>query len=473
MFIHRNGRIIDANLEATRLLEGADLSQVIGLNLMDHIHPKYRKVVAERMRQVHEIEGPTPLLEEIFLTLKGREVPVAVQTVHLDLPDGPATLAFTQDLTERKRSDDERRKLEVEIQHAQKLDSLGSLAGGIAHDMNNVLAAILGMATLLQIKRDGDEPLVKSLRTIENAAGRGRDLVKGLTDFARKGLQQAKEMDLNTLIRKELDLLIRTSRQRYTFEVQLEEPLPRILGESSTLGSAFMNLCVNAFDAMPKGGSLTIRTTLEEGWVCLLVADTGEGIPADILHRVTEPFFTTKPPGRGTGLGLAMVYGTVKAHGGVLEIQSAVGEGTRILMKFPPVATGPTAEVAGAQAIMKPERFLQVLLVDDDALIRDILPPMLEQLGHRVVSASSGLEAIRRLDAGLQADLVILDHNMPGMTGAETLPRIFQLRPELRVIIATGFLDTELKVLLSSFPAVLTLQKPFSLEELRQMLQGL
>jgi PAS domain S-box-containing protein len=473
MFIHRDGRIIDANREATRLLEGADLSQVIGLNLMDHIHPKYREVVAERMRQVHEIEGPTPLLEEIFLTLKGREVPVAVQTVHLDLPDGAATLAFTQDLTERKHNEEERRKLETEIQHAQKLDSLGSLAGGIAHDMNNVLAAILGMATLLQIKRDGDESLIKSLRTIENAAGRGRDLVKGLTDFARKGLQQAKEMDLNALIRKELDLLIRTSRQRYTFEVQLEEPLPRILGESSTLGSAFMNLCVNAFDAMPKGGSLTIRTTIEEGWVCLLVADTGEGIPADILHRVTEPFFTTKPPGRGTGLGLAMVYGTVKAHGGVLEIQSEVGKGTRILMKFPPVATGPTAEVAGDQANMKPERLLQVLLVDDDALIRDILPPMLEQLGHRVVSASSGLEAIRRLDAGLQADLVILDHNMPGMTGAETLPRIFQLRPELRVIIATGFLDTELKMLLSSFPAVLTLQKPFSLEELRQMLQGL
>ena len=159
--------------------------------------------------------------------------------------------------------------------------------------------------------------------------------MKGLTDFARKGLQQAQVMDLNALVQKELDLLTRTSRQRFTFDVQLEAGLPSIHGEQSTLGSAFMNLCVNAFDAMPRGGTLSIRTRLEGDHVCLLVADTGEGIPAEILPRVTDPFFTTKPPGRGTGLGLAMVYGTVKAHGGTLDIQSQVGKGTCITLRFP------------------------------------------------------------------------------------------------------------------------------------------
>ncbi len=473
MLIHRNGRVIDANQAAAHLLDAENPAQLLGLEIMRLVHPDFRGLAAERIHSVLTTGQPRSLVEEVLLSLRGREVSVEIQTVSLDLPGGLAVLVFAQDLTDRRRSEEDRRKLEAEVQHAQKLDSLGSLAGGIAHDMNNVLAAILGMASLLQIKREGDELLVKSLHTIENAAGRGRDLVKGLTDFARKGLQQAKQMDLNALLQKELDLLIRTSRQRFTFQVELAEELPRIMGESSTLGSAFMNLCVNAFDAMPKGGTLRIHTLAEEHSVCLLVADTGEGIPAEILHRVTEPFFTTKPPGRGTGLGLAMVYGTVKAHGGTLDIQSEVGHGTRILLRFPAIVARPALEDAGESAAAQPERALRILLVDDDELIRSTLPPMLEQLGHLVEIASGGLEAIRRLDAGLETDLVILDHNMPGMTGAETLPRILLLRPDIRVLIATGFQDTELKMLLQDFPAVTTLQKPFSLNELREVLLGI
>jgi CheY-like chemotaxis protein len=294
--------------------------------------------------------------------------------------------------------------------------------------------------------------------------------VKGLTDFARKGLEKAQIMDLNDLVRKELDLLERTSRQRFTFEPQLEEGLPPIMGEPSTLGSALMNLCVNAFDAMPRGGTLRIRTWREEGFVNLMVEDTGEGIPPDLLARVTEPFFTTKPPGRGTGLGLAMVYGTVKAHGGTFDIQSEVGRGTRVRLRFP--ATGMEADRPRAEAFpAPPEQPLHILVVDDDELIRSILPVMLEQLGHHVDTASSGIEAIRRLDAGLETDLVILDHNMPGLSGAETLPRILQLRPGLRILVSTGFLDNDLKLLLAEFPAVLAIQKPFSLAELRQLLR--
>jgi CheY-like chemotaxis protein len=324
----------------------------------------------------------------------------------------------------------------------------------------------------LQARHEGDETIVKPLRTIEKAATRGRDLVKGLTDFARKGLEQPKVLDLNALIQAELDLLVRTSRQRFIFDVDLEEGLPAIVGEPSILGSAFMNLCVNAFDAMPKGGTLNIRTRSEGGQVELLVADTGEGIPPELLSRVTDPFFTTKPAGRGTGLGLAMVYGAMKAHGGFLDIKSLVGKGTQITLRFPSVTETAAGEASPSTGRIPSGERLHILLVDDDELIRSTLPQMLEQLGHRVETASSGLEAIRRLDAGLAADLVILDHNMPGMSGAETLPRIIQLRPEARIILATGFLDTELKLLLVGFPSVQTLQKPFSMEELRQAVQG-
>lgn len=472
MYIRHDARIIQANRAISILLEADSPEALVGLPVTDIVHPDFHGRVAARIQAISDLKHPAPPLEEIYRTLGGREVWVEVQAVSLDLPEGQSVLVFAQDLTERRRAREERRKLEGEIQHAQKLESLGSLAGGIAHDMNNVLAAILGMASLLQTKASEDESLQRSLRTIEKAAGRGRDLVKGLADFARKDLQEARILDLNALVREELDLLVRTSRHRFAFEVGLEEGLPPILGEPSTLGSAFMNLCVNAFDAMPKGGTLGVRTFTEGPSVVLEVSDTGEGIPAEILPRITEPFFTTKPAGRGTGLGLAMVYGTVKSHGGTLDIQSKVGEGTRITLTFPAAKAGPAAEAAAAASPHgEGTRPLRILLVDDDALIRGVLPDMLAVMGHEVETVASGLEAIRRLDAGLEADLVILDHHMPGLSGAETLPRILQRHPAPRVLVATGFLDNDLKLLLSAFPAVRAVQKPFSLAELRRVIQ--
>ncbi|HJW44079.1 MAG TPA: ATP-binding protein [Geothrix sp.] len=471
LVIHRAGRILHANAAASHLLEAAEPRELIGREVLELVHPGHREPSRRRTEEVPQGGRPTPSVEELFITLKGREVWAEVQSVPLDLPGGPAVLMFAQDLTERRKAEEERRKLETEVQHAQKLESLGGLAGGIAHDMNNVLSAILGMASLLQAKHGSDPALAKSFKVIETAAGRGRDLVKGLTDFARKGLQEPERMDLNALVQKELELLIRTSRQRFTFDVHLEEGLPPIMGESSTLASAIMNLCVNAFDAMPRGGTLSISTRLEGDQVSLLVADTGEGIPAEILPRVTEPFFTTKPAGRGTGLGLAMVYGTVKAHGGTLAIQSQVGQGTQITLRFPASRDGAAAPDAAALPVSAaPQASLRILVVDDDELIRSILPDMLSHMGHRVDTATGGLDALQKLNGGLRPDLVILDHNMPGMSGADALPRILQVCPDVQVLVATGFLDTELKLLLADFPSVLALQKPFSLVELRKIL---
>lgn len=167
-----------------------------------------------------------------------------------------------------------------------------------------------------------------------------------------------------------------------------------------------------------------------------------------------------------------MVYGAMKAHGGTLDIQSEVGKGTCITLDFPPAPAGASAQSAPEAAPPAPGCGLHILVVDDDALIRSILPDMLGQLGHQVETASSGLEALRRLEAGLEADLVILDHNMPGLSGAETLPRIFQQRPGVRVLVATGFLDNELKLLLTGFPTVQAIQKPFTMAELRRAIGG-
>jgi len=374
-------------------------------------------------------------------------------------------LGVSRDITDRKRAEEERRRLEQEVLHSQKLESLGSLAGGIAHDMNNVLAAILGLSSALQAKYAADTALAKSLGTIEHAAMRGRDLVKSLTNFARKELEQPCVMDINSLIRKEMDILRQTTRQKVELQVELEDGLPPIMGEPGTLGSALMNLCVNAVDAMPDGGTLRLGSRRHgDRQIEMCVTDSGHGMSPEVLARATEPFFTTKPVGKGTGLGLAMVYSATKAHGGTLEIQSKVGEGTSIHLRFPIVSEESIPTAAESKTTKQPGGALRVLLVDDDELIRASFPSLLEQLGNTVSVAEDGASALALLERDPAFDVVLLDHNMPGMTGLETLIKLKSLCPDLPVVMATGFKDTELEKGLVPWPGVPVLVKPFPLQ---------
>ena len=237
---------------------------------------------------------------------------------------------------DRKANEEDRHQLLVELHHRQKLDSIGSLAGGVAHDMNNVLGAILGVASFLQETHASDPTLVKHLDTILRGGTRGRDLVKNLTDFARKGIEDPIAMDLNETVRREVELLAHTTLQKVRLDMDLEPALPRLVGDPSAIGGCLMNLAVNAVDAMPQGGTLTFRTrSLAKEWVQLEVSDTGHGMPPEVAEKAMDPFFTTKPVGKGTGLGLSMVYGTMRAHGGSVQLRSEPGKGTTILLRFP------------------------------------------------------------------------------------------------------------------------------------------
>ncbi len=377
------------------------------------------------------------------------------------------------DLTERRAMEAEHARMERELQHAQKLDSLGALAGGVAHDMNNVLTAILSLAETLAFSFPEGAPQAKALGTIIQATERGKGLVKSLTHFARKDLADAALLDLNDLVRQEEELLRRTLRQKVSVTADLEEGLPRILGEAGLLGSAIMNLCINARDAMPEGGAITLRTRRRAEGVDLEVADTGQGMAPDVLARATEPFFTTKPAGQGTGLGLAMVYSTLKAHGGALDIRSAPGEGTTVVLRFPAAPEAAPEEPPSAGPAHAPSRARRLLLVDDDELIRSSVPAALARQGHAVESAGSGARALELLEGGLDPELVILDYNMPGMNGAETLDRIMALRGGIPVIVATGFVDTGLSEALARWPKVLCLPKPFTTEALQAAIDRL
>jgi CheY-like chemotaxis protein len=235
-----------------------------------------------------------------------------------------------------------------------------------------------------------------------------------------------------------------------------------------------MNLCVNALDAMPDGGTLTLRTrSLEDREVQLLVRDTGQGMPPEVIARAMEPFFTTKPIGKGTGLGLAMVFGTVQAHGGTLEIRSEVGKGTELEIRLP-LAPGAGLDPAGlaAPAAARSLGSLRVLLVDDDQLVRLTAPALIESQGHRVTVASGGFEALGLLEHGPGWDVVVLDLNMPDLDGLETLRRLRRLRPGLPVLLATGYADDQTRVSLGALGPLTILPKPYSIEDLQQALAG-
>ena len=383
-------------------------------------------------------------------------------------------ILFATDVAEQRRLAEQQRELELQVQHAQKMESLGLLAGGVAHDMNNVLGAILGLATACRQGQATAGFLEKSMDTITRACERGRTLLRGLLDFARKDLAEERLLDLNVLLVDEIRLLERTTLQRVKLDLDLDPGLHPVVGDPGALGHAVMNLCLNAVDAMPEGGTLTLRSrNLEPGQVRVIVEDTGFGMPEEILEKVLDPFFTTKPQGQGTGLGLSIAYGTVKAHGGQMQIQSRPGQGTQVLLTFPAgrgkVAATPVAAPVAVPTVL--QDFL-ILVVDDDELVRCSMEILLEALAMTSRLASSGEEALAMLEEGLRPDLLLLDVNMPGMGGVGFLPRFRERFPDVPVLLVTGRLDQTALDLAKSQVGVEIFPKPFAFDELSRRLKA-
>jgi CheY-like chemotaxis protein len=383
-----------------------------------------------------------------------------------------------EDITERRRTEEEKAYLQVQLQQSQKMESLGTLAGGVAHDMNNVLGAILGLASAHLGTQPYGSPLHQALDTICKATERGGKMVKSLLNFARQSPAESKKLDMNTILREEVALLERTTLAKVRLEIDLEANLRPILGDASALTHAFMNLCVNAVDAMPKNGTLTLRTrNVDSDWIEIVVEDTGMGMPKEVLEKAMEPFFTTKETGKGTGLGLSMVFSTVKAHRGQMAIESEPGQGTCVMLRFPACEQETLAQAAApavSEETVLPHGTLKILLVDDDDLIQSSVQAILECLGYTAVTtAASGEEALAMLEEGLEPDLVILDMNMPGLGGMGTLPRLRVLRPELPVLLATGRVDQTALTLASANSGVTLLTKPFGLRELQKHLENI
>ncbi len=465
-----DGLFVAANERFCALI-GLPTKRILGRTPADlalYVDPGARaRILADLQEQ-----GSLRDVEVQLRSASGEVVEVVLSIERILLEGEPCILTAFHDVTAQKRHEAERQCLEAEVQHIHKLESLGTLAGGIAHDMNNILGAVMGVASLVQDQHRGDPALAKDMDTLLRAAARGRDLVKGLTDFARKDMQEPRPTDLNEILSQEADLLRRTTRQKVEIILDLHPGLPAVMGDAGSLSNALMNLCVNAVDAMPEGGQLRLASRLlPSAEVQVAVADTGSGMPPAVLKRATDPFFTTKPKGQGTGLGLSLTYSIVQAHHGRMEIRSEPGQGTEILLRFPPAAPGDLPACPPATPSKAPPR--EILLVDDDELLQIAVPPMLAARGHRVTVAGSGPEALARLSRGPLPGLMLLDVNMPGMDGLEVFHRVREQHPRLPVLFVTGLKDPRLDPILQADPAVGYLPKPFTLAELEARLAAL
>ncbi|MGA2081544.1 MAG: ATP-binding protein [Holophaga sp.] len=468
VFEGASGDCIHAN-QALAAMVGGTLAAMLRVNFRDLA--SWKDLGLDRLAEATLADGVTRHQECFMRSAFGKELAMECYLVRFHAGEVPYLMFVATDITERHR-------LLVELQRAEHLESLGSLAGGVAHDMNNVLTAILGLASTLRAGCAHGDPRVRSLDTIATACARGRDVVRSLLYFARKDPESLGPVDLNAVAREVVDLLSHTTLNRVDLTADFQEPVGWIEGDASALSHALINLCVNAVDAMPEGGSLQFRTRVrEDRSIQVSLRDSGKGMSPEVARRCVEPFFTTKPAGKGTGLGLAMVYGTMKAHKGALEILSEEGRGTEVVLTFPPRAgsPAPAAACAGAPPAgpSGPGRPLRVLLVDDDELIRESVAALLAALGHEVRMAEGGREALDLVRDGLPVDLVVLDMNMPGLSGTQTLQRLLALRPGQAVLMASGYSEDAIVPLMEGRPNLAFLPKPFSLKEVRAKLKAM
>ena len=343
-----DGRIRMVSPMALRVWRCDREDQLVGRQLLEFLVPAEQERARDALARMLDGIMPGPS-EYLGLCPDGTTVEVEVNAQLIRDEDGrPASFVLiVRDITERRRMEQERHLLQAQLMQAQKMESLGSLAGGVAHDMNNVLGAILGMASMHREQAAPGSDLERGLATITKAAERGGTMVKSLLNLARQSPAEALELDLNAILRDEVRLLERTILAQVRLELDLDPGLKPVLGDAAALNHAFMNLCVNAVDAMAGSGTLTLRTRNagpEE--VEVQVQDTGCGMPREVLEKAMDPFFTTKGVGKGTGLGLSIVYSTVKAHQGRMELESEPGRGTRVRLRFP--ACAPAAAPAPA-----------------------------------------------------------------------------------------------------------------------------
>jgi two-component system, cell cycle sensor histidine kinase and response regulator CckA len=471
--LSEQGKVLLVNQAACDQL-GYTRSQLLQLTIFDFIAPRYAQRVANRLKG----DVPSGSYDSAHMRSDGVEVPVELSVTRIVFRGNPAFLGITRDTSDRKRAEEQREKLEQQLRQSHKMEAVGRLAGGIAHDFNNLLMVIQSYAEILQESLPARDIRRKNTQEIMKAADRAAGLTRQMLAFSRKQILSPVVLDLNSVIGETAKMLRRVIGEDIDFHVIPAESLWPIMADSDQIMQVVMNLCVNARDAMPQGGTLTVATgnvTVGEGdavkpeyvlpgdYVTLSVTDTGAGIDKELQAQVFEPFYTTKEVGKGTGLGLSTVYGIVKQSGGYVWVDSELGQGACFTVYLPRIQQA-VANVMSEEA-ETPSRGNETLLVaEDEEALREAVSDYLSSLGYTVLAAGSGLEA---LSAASQheghIDLLITDLVMPKMSGRELSQMLGTLRPDLKTIYMSGYSDDAILRHGVQEMGATFLQKPFSL----------
>ncbi|HMK57159.1 MAG TPA: ATP-binding protein [Dissulfurispiraceae bacterium] len=429
--------------------------------------PEDRLVFLDALKET----GKLPYYEIGIVTPSGQQKTLAASAV---LEDGVIS-GVNVDITERK-------DLEEQLRQAQKMEAVGVLAGGIAHDFNNIMSVILGFTELLHMMLGSDDRAKSYLGQIMKAVERASRLTHSLVAFSRKQVMTVSEVDLNDLIARLSNLLVRVIGEDIELRTVLQPQSARIMADSVQIEQIIMNLATNARDAMPDGGTLTIVSGIENigqafcrahdcdnpgRYAVISVSDTGVGMDEETRKRIFDPFFTTKEPGRGTGLGLAMVYGIVRQHNGIIDVESTPGKGTTFRIYFPTVS-GASMETRAAEAAKAIAGGTETILVaEDDPTLRELSRMMLESYGYKVILAEDGEDAVSQYrELGKEIDLVILDMIMPRMSGLEAYRAIQSIRQDSKVVFLTGYTADKVQRRGVDSAAVEIVTKPISQHDL-------
>ncbi len=479
--VDRDSVILYETPSSPRVL-GAAPGGLVGKRLLDMVHPDDLATASEAFDEVLRKENPYQPTGYRMRHADGHWVRLeSIASNMLDHPALRGIVVVSRDVTERWEAEQERRRLEDALLQSEKMRAIGQLAGGIAHDFNNLLTGILGYANMLKLGLPPGTSEHHAAKTIEKAAERAADLTGQLLGFARRGKNRVAAVDVHETLQEVVQLLSRSFDRNIRIRLDLHAGRPVTMGDPNQLQQVFLNLMMNARDAMPDGGELAIQTDMVDlddafcrnhagcapgTYVKASVADTGHGIPSEHIERLFEPFFTTKKQGQGTGMGLAMVYGILADHGGAIDVASQVGVGTTVTVYLPASAQDPDAEAPPAAQDLAFGTG-HVLLVDDEEVVREVAEDMLRSLGYEVTCAADGREAVELYrERGDGFDAVILDMVMPEMGGAEAFAELRRLDPGVRVVLSTGFGDSDRAQDLLDQGVAAFVPKPYRMDQL-------
>ncbi|MCD6320525.1 MAG: response regulator [Candidatus Desulfofervidaceae bacterium] len=476
-----SGRIVSWNQSFLDMFN-LDKKKIPQLNMENlYANPKTRnKIMAELHKQ-----GYVQNKEIVLKRTDGTEMPALVSLKLIScrlIADEVCTEDNHQMLIENIIRDiSEQKKIEQQLIQAQKMESIGVLAGGVAHDFNNLLAGILGYANLIKVEVSEDTSLYRYAEVIERSATRASELTQKLLAFARGGKYKVEVINLNEIVEEVVALLSRTIEKTIAIHRELASDLFLVEVDPSQMTQTLLNICINSRDAMPNGGTLTIKTFntyLEErffptgdrsrpgNYVAVSVSDTGTGMDEATKQRIFEPFFTTKEKGKGTGLGLSMVYGIVRNHDGYIDVKSRLGQGTTFIIYLP------AAEKKEQRQIEKEEVEIlggseTILLIDDEEVVRNLVKDILEGNGYKVLLAKDGEEGLSVYQACKdQINLVLLDMIMPKKSGTEVFKTLKSVNPNVKVLLVTGYSLNEQAQAILHNGALGFIQKPYQVKEL-------